>query len=591
MVFYPQSILDEIRNRISIASYIGEHIPLKKAGRNFKGVCPFHAEKTPSFMVSDEKEIFHCFGCGEGGNIFSFVTKYEGVTFPEAVEHLAARAGIVLPKKEMTRSEVDRVETAARKKKLLFRVNKLAADFFRKTLLDPSEGCAARNYLKSRGISDEISTQHFLGYADDSWDALHKHLLNRNVPVGLIHELGLIKKKSTANDFYDFFRGRLIFPIVPPRSEVLGFGGRILQEGENRDNAKYLNSPDSTIYHKSHSVYGLNVAAKEIRLQNKIIIVEGYMDVLALNQAGIFNAVAPLGTALTTGHLRLLSRYSKNMILIFDGDEAGVKAAERSLPSFMEIGLLPKTVILPSGMDPDDWIRENSREEFDQMTDKSDSLLAWHIKRKAAECGSDISKKSEIIYEMTPFFNELKSSFEFMSYRKLLADELKIDENDLLTQLNYKGRRNDAILKRNDTAGRLRTERLLLSLMLEYPKYIPQIEAAIDLSFFTDASFKTLFDLLVSESTNKSFSVGKLLDMVADDELVNTIHSMSVSEDINDENAADVLEDCIKYLTKCRLSERLKVITDEIREAERSKDEDKILKLITEKNELLIQSV
>jgi DNA primase len=590
MVFYPQSILDEIRNRISIVSYIGEYIPLKKAGRNHKGVCPFHSEKTPSFMVSDEKEIFHCFGCGEGGNIFSFVMKYEGVSFPEAVEQLASKAGVELPKRELSRGQLDQLETAARRRKFLFRVNQLAADFFRSNLLDQEKGDSTRNYLNSRGILNEISTQHFLGYADDSWDALCGYLKNKNVPIQLAQELGLVKQKSGSSECYDFFRGRLIFPIVSHRSEIIGFGGRILVEGDSGDNAKYLNSPDSLIYHKSYSVYGLNVAAREIRLQDKVIIVEGYMDVLALNQAGIFNVVAPLGTALTTSHIKLLSRYTKNMTLIFDGDSAGAGAAERSLPSFMEVGLMPKTVQLPAGSDPDDWIKEHSKEEFGQLAEDADSLFAWYIKKRAVSCGTDISRKSNLIAELVPFFENVKSSFEFMSYRKLLADVIKTDENDLVKQLEYSGQ-SKRTLTNEGVAGKLRTERLLLSLMLEYPGFIPRIIKDISGLHFSDESFRTIFELIMTESKKEKFSVGRLLDVLGDDELVDTVHSMSVSDDAGDENASDVLEDCVKYLVKCRLTERLRVITEEIKVAEESKDEDRVLKLITEKNALVSQGL
>lgn len=589
MAFYPQSILDEIRDRISIVSYIGEHVPLKKSGRNYKGLCPFHAEKTPSFMASDEKEIFHCFGCGEGGNIFSFVMKYEGLSFPEAVEHLAARAGVSLPKREFAKGEADQAQLAAKKKKLLFRVNELAAQFFRDSLERGASGQQARNYLKSRGIFDEISTQHFLGYADDSWDALFRHLKGKNVPLELAEELGLIKRQSATGEYYDFFRGRLIFPIISHRSEVLGFGGRVLAEGKEAETAKYINSSDSMIYHKSYSVYGLNVAQAEIRRTNKVIIVEGYMDVLALNQAGISNVVAPLGTALTSSHIRLLGRYSKNMVLIFDGDKAGLSAAERSLPAFMEVGIMPKIVVLPEGQDPDDWIGENSKSDFEQMADEADSLFAWLISKKAEDCGSDVSKRFGVISELEPLFRHMGGSVEFMYYRRLLSDKLKIDENDLIRQLEYKGKDFKSSLRteKESMAGRLRTEKLLLSLMLEHPSLISRAGNAIDSSYLSDESFMTLFELLIEESKKEKFSVGRLLDRVGDDELVNSIHSLSLDNELDDESALNMLEDCMRYLTKCRLSERLRTITEEIKIAEDSKDEDRVLKLMTEKNELL----
>lgn len=587
MAFYPQSILDEIRDRISISSYIGEHIPLKKAGRNFKGLCPFHSEKTSSFMVSDEKEIFHCFGCGEGGNIFTFVMKFDGLSFSEAVEHLAGRASVALPKNNFSKQEIDKTETIARKKKLLLKINKFVAEFFRANLVQGPRSEQARNYLKSRGILSENSTQHFLGYADDNWDALYKHLEQSKVPLQLAEELGLLRKNRTG-EYFDLFRGRLIFPIVSPRKEVLGFGGRIIS-GDTKDNAKYINSPDSMIYHKSHSVYGLNVAQQDIRQLDRVIIVEGYMDALALNEAHIGNVVAPLGTALTSGHIRLLGRYTKNMVLIFDGDSAGINAAERSLPSFMEAGLMPKIVVLPDGDDPDDWIKKNSKEEFETLLDKSDTLLAWFIKRRSSLAQVDPARKFKLVSELKPFFNNLKDAVEFKHYRRLISDEFKIDEGDLTAKFEYHGQSSKS--ESGHVAGRIKTERILLMLMLEYPELIKQVSDSIDSSFLSDESFRTIFELLVDESKNGRVIVGRLIDRVADDELVGSINTLSAGNRIKKDDSEEALADCLKYLNKTKVSEQLKAITVEIKNAEKNNDEGKILKLITEKNKLIAQAL
>lgn len=341
---FNQEILGDIRDRIPIVSFIGERIPLKKAGRNYKGLCPFHQEKTPSFMASDEKQIFHCFGCGEGGDIFKFLMKFEGLSFAEAVRQLADRAGVMLPKDAFAK---DPDEEMARKKKWCLRVNQVAAEYFFNALKGPSGG-VARNYLKSRGILDETWTQLFLGYAEKGWDGLIRHLEEKKVPLELAEELGLLKRKSDSKGYYDFFRDRLMFPIISQRGEVIGFSGRAL-DANDKEAAKYLNSPDSLIYHKSNCVYGLNAAADAIRKTDQVILVEGNIDLVSLHQAGFKNVVAPLGTALTSGHIRLLSRYSKNVVVIFDGDEAGSKASTRALPLFIEAGLTPRAVAMPDG--------------------------------------------------------------------------------------------------------------------------------------------------------------------------------------------------------------------------------------------------
>jgi len=584
MTFYSQSILDEIRSRLSIVSYVGELVPLKKTGRNFKGICPFHSEKTPSFIVSDEKEIYHCFGCGEGGNIFSFVMKYEGISFPEAVEHLAKRVGVTLPKREVSKQEMSRLEKLAYKKKLLFRVNKIVAQFFRDRLNNEQFGVGARKYLKLRGINNDISTQHFLGYADDKTDALISYLKTKKVPLELPEELGLIRKSNKSEGYYGFFRNRLIFPIISHRGEVVGFGGRTILP-DDKESVKYLNSSDSIVYHKSHTVYGLDVAQKAIREHDAIIIVEGYMDVLALNAAGIFNVVAPLGTALTASHIRLLMRYSKNMVLFFDGDSAGVKAAERSLDSFMESSLMPKTILLSGGKDPDDWIKENGKEAFDKLLIDATPLLAWHIKKRAGECGSDVINKARCIQELKPYFMKIKDALEFSFYRRLLSDELKIDESDLLKELEFV--RRERVSLKGSVNNRSGAEKLLLSLMLEFPDVIYRVKTSISTESFSDESYKTLFELIISESEDESLNVGRLLDKVGDGELVSTIHSLSLASEVDEENLTEALEDCIRYLTKNKLAEKLKTITDEIRSAEQSKDDKRVLELIEEKKKLI----
>nr|HPM42139.1 DNA primase [bacterium] len=298
---FSKQLLADIKDRTSIVGYIGERVPLKRAGRNYKGCCPFHNEKTPSFNVSDEKGIFHCFGCGEGGDVIQFVMKFDGLSFAEAVRHLAGRAGVEIPA-ALDPREAEKEEESSRKKRYMLRINEIARDWFMGRLVDAKAGAAARKYLQDRGISEEIWKQHFLGYADNSWDALLHHLEEKRAPRDLAEELGLLKRRE-GGGCYDFFRDRIIFPIVSARGEVLGFSGRALRADEG---AKYINSPDSLIYHKSNCVYGMNRAQGPIRAADNAVLVEGNVDLISLHQAGVENVVAPLGTALTAGHVRLL---------------------------------------------------------------------------------------------------------------------------------------------------------------------------------------------------------------------------------------------------------------------------------------------
>ncbi|MBU0479398.1 DNA primase, partial [bacterium] len=416
-------LIEEIRERIPISSFIGERVTLKKAGRNFKGLCPFHSEKTSSFIVSDEKQIFHCFGCGEGGDVFRFLMKFDNISFIEAVKQLASLAGITIPEdNKFARREDAELE---KKRELFFRLNKVAAEFFSKNLESGESSDKVRKYLNERGIKTEFFKQLLLGATDNNWEALTTELKRIKAPLDMAAELGLIRVRANGT-YYDFFRSRLIFPIVSQRGEIIGFGGRALEDGED---AKYINSPDSIIYNKSSSVYGLESAHRDIRLKDAVILVEGYFDVVSLKLSGIENVVAPLGTAITVSHLRLLSRFSKNMILIFDGDDAGVNAALRSLPLFVEQKLIPKAVLLPRGEDPDTMIQKEGKEKFLHRIESAVTLFEFFIDRIASKCGKDTSAKVEAVTKVGKLYNLLTDPVEKSIYRKRLSQALGLDEN------------------------------------------------------------------------------------------------------------------------------------------------------------------
>ncbi len=560
---FPQSILDEIRDRVSIVSLVGERVPLKKAGRNHKGCCPFHAEKTPSFMVSDEKQIYHCFGCGEGGNVFNFFMKFDGLSFREAVEMLAARAGIALPKpKPVDKGKEDALE---KKKQWAYRLNQIVAEHFAKNLADPQKGEAARNYLKSRDIFLEKNTQHFLGSADDSWDGLVRHLEARRVPLDLAAELGVIKKRE-GGGYYDFFRQRIMFPVVVPSiggTKVVAFSGRTFGQprtAEGREEpAKYLNSPDSLIYHKSHTAFGLQVAATAIRKEDLAIIVEGNLDVVRLHQEGITPVVAPLGTALTSGHIRLLSRYSKNFVVLFDGDEAGQKAAARSLPIFLEVGLVPKVVPLPAGEDPDSFVRKNGADALLKLIAKAPLLFEWLIDATVARCGRGTDGKVKAVDELKPLFQQVQNAVEFASYRKRLASRLSLDESVLAA--TFVGGRGKVAApsvgaKRADTA-----ERLLLELMLTYPEFIGTISSNLKPEQFSDGSAQTIVKMVFDEfERSPKLNIAQFADGIVDEELKGEILALALAENKYDDPKAAV-KDCLEKIRKTAARQRLEDLT------------------------------
>lgn len=578
---YSQTVLDEIRDRISIAVLIGERVPLKKAGRNYKGCCPFHSEKTPSFMVSDEKQIYHCFGCGEGGNVFNFFMKFDGLSFRESVEMLASRAGVRLPAlKPVDKKKEDEVST---RKKWAYRLNQIVAEYFAENLQDEKKGLAARNYLKTRDIFFEKNTQLLLGFAEDSWDELVGFLKSKNVPLDLAVEAGVIKRREDGG-YYDFFRHRIMFPVIIPsfggETKVSAFSGRtfgspLTSEGREAP-AKYLNSPDSLIYHKSYTVYGLNAAFDAIRREDRIILVEGNLDVVRLHQEEIKNVVAPLGTALTSGHLKLLSRYTKNFVVIFDGDEAGYKAAARSLPLFLEENIVPRVVALEKGEDPDSFVRKNGADALRKLIEKSDTLFEWLIDITALKHGKGTDGKVKAVEELKPLFAMVKNPVEVSIYKKRLAAKLMLEESVINASL--------AGRKLRDQAGSLRikdnlVERVLLEVMLTYPETVEKVMENIDVEQFLDGSYQTIAKLIFDDfAKNKRLDVSRLADLIADEELKNEVLTLAMAENKYDE-PLEAVKDCINRIKKSAAKRKLQELSDEI---SRTKDDDKICKYMIE---------
>lgn len=380
----PEETLTEIRSRVSIVEVISVYVSLRKAGKNYTGLCPFHEEKTPSFSVNDERGFFHCFGCGEGGNAFTFLCRLEGISFPEAVKRLAAKAGVPLPQAPD--------DPQAREQDRLYRLTSLAKTYFRHCLLDEQGGAAARRYLDERGIPKEVAERFQLGYAPVGWNGLVRFLANRRAPLDKAAALGLIGERSGQNErsrpgpqqWYDKFRHRLMFPITDVTGRPVGFGGRLLPDpqrdaGRERPQPKYINSPESVLYKKGSLLYGLFQAKEPIRETGRVLVVEGYTDLISLVQRGLRETVAVLGTALTLEQLRLLKRFSTDIYIFFDGDDAGRRAATRAFPLCVEAGLTGRGVFLPQGEDPDSFGQAQGREGLEELIDTASPLEEFYF--------------------------------------------------------------------------------------------------------------------------------------------------------------------------------------------------------------------
>ena len=401
--------IEEVRTRADIVEIVGAHVRLRRAGRNFVGLCPFHNEKTPSFSVNAERGFFYCFGCGVGGSVFNFIMRVEGLTFPEAVRSLARKYGVTLP-------EHDSFGPAASEREAMLKANEVAAEFFAHVLWKTDDGAVAREYLKSRGIAVETARTFAIGFAPSRPASLTKALERRSLRDAGV-KVGLVKTDRA--DYYDMFRARVMFPIRDAQGRVLAFGGRVLDDRV----PKYLNSPESPLYSKTRTLYGLFEARPAISSQSstaassgRAILVEGYFDVIALSQAGIKEAVAGCGTALTVEQLRLLSRYTKNVIACFDGDAAGRKASMRALEIFLQAGLLGRGIFIPSGFDPDTFVRERGVAAFRELAENAELLVDYFIRdqretvggpnaplEKRAQAAAQVAEKLRLIDDEIQF--------------------------------------------------------------------------------------------------------------------------------------------------------------------------------------------
>ncbi len=394
------------------------------------GLCPFpnHREKTPSFSVSEDKQVYHCFGCKKSGTVVTFLEEMRGMNFREAIEYLAERASIAIPKEEQS----SRSEDQRDHKKLLLRLNKFAGAFFAKTLNDLPPHHAVREYMQKRGITPELAEEFKIGYAPSEWSQLANLLAAKKAPLGEADKLGLIRKRSEGDGYFDLFRDRLMFPILSPSQDIIGFGGRIFGEGQ----PKYLNSPESPVFHKGYTLYGLHTSAKFIRAQDEVIVVEGYMDLIALYSHGFKNVVATLGTALTPNHAKLIARFTKNVIVLFDGDNAGQSAAERSLPILLAEGLMPRGLTLKDKMDPDDAVQKLGHAEFQILLQDAGDLFLEQLKKSLKGYKGQPSEKIQIFEKMAAVLVMIKDIKLREVYSRALAEQLAVDEKWIKLSMN-----------------------------------------------------------------------------------------------------------------------------------------------------------
>jgi len=485
MPVIPEDKLLEIKDAASLEEVIGQYVKLVQRGKNLVGLCPFHADTQPSFTVAPDKGIFHCFGCGAGGNVFSFLMQYHKLSFPEAVAELAKRYGIPLTFRDLGPEGAK----AAKRRQGLQDLTNAAAAFFTATLKSPS-GKAGRDYLTKRGLTPEVIAAFHLGFAPDEWDALSRHLQGRGFSPELAQEAGLLLPRDRGG-YYDRFRNRVIFPIEDRQGRTIAFGGRIIGQGE----PKYLNSPESPLYTKGRQLYGLPQAAEALRQSGVALVVEGYLDLLALRVHGVANVLATLGTALTKEQVRLLKGLVPKVVLVFDGDAAGARAMRRAFPLFGQEGLAVRVLPLPAGMDPDNYVHAHGPELFAAPWDAARPWFAYLLEELTAAHGLEVDGRVAILEELKPYFQVLEP-VEQSLWLKHAAERLGVDEAALRLSL---AAAQPVAAARLDSASRLAVslERGLLCWVLRHPQAVTPEELEEWAQEFENPELGSLLDAVV----------------------------------------------------------------------------------------------
>lgn len=595
-VFIPEDKISEIKNIVDIVDIISDIVLLKKVGRNYVGLCPFHTEKTPSFTVSPEKQIFYCFGCGTGGNVFNFLMNHDGLSFFETAKMLANRYGIEIPAQTMSPEQKRRIS----ERESLLAANKQAMDFFKHSLLSDVEGKIALEYLKKRGIGEDTVTIFNLGFAPAGWDSLLNYFSKKNISHELVEKSGLIIKRKSKNGYYDRFRNRIIFPIFDVSKQVLGFGGRVMDDSL----PKYLNSPETSVYNKSRSLYGLHIAKEHCRASETVYIVEGYFDLLALHQHGILNSVATLGTSLTQGHVQILRGFvGKNgrFILVYDSDAAGIKAAERSIKVFDKGYVNAQILVLPEGYDPDSYLFEFGYKSFMNTASKAKSIIAFLIDSAVKKHGLSIEGKIRIISDLKQPLAHINDSVERSLYIKELAEIIGIDEAAVMEKVRIvSGNKSikankelsDKMRDKNLTLKGNRLERQIIAMMLQFPEILPEIITRNILDLFEDKSLSLIGQLILKQrdregirdglhavSTRGNGFVSDIINSIDDREERSIVASLSIGEDQWSR------EGCLKLLLQFESirNRQEKTLLQKIRAAEESNDHELLLELLKKK--------
>lgn len=590
----PEQLIEQIRSQSDIVDVISDYMQLTKRGRNWFGLCPFHGEQTPSFSVSADKQIFHCFGCGAGGNSITFVMDIESISFPEAVSKLGERAGIQveLPESRQTETATPHSKSEERMKE----AHLFAMDFYQHLLLNTEDGEEALNYLLQRGFTRELIESNGIGWSLPSWDALTVLLERKGFSLEEIAESGLIIRREGEGSFFDRFRGRIMFPIRDDNGKVIAFSGRILQS--SGEDAKYLNSPESPIFHKSQVLYNLDKARPTIRKSRQVILMEGFMDVLAATQAGVHNAVASMGTALTAQHIQKLKRLVEQITVCYDGDNAGWEAAKRASELLHAEGLKVNVAVLPDKLDPDDYIRSYGAEQFtDQIIGKPQAYIAFMM--MYARRNKNFQFENDTLQYIQEVLEQLvgrSSPVERDLYIRQLSSETNISEDAIYAQFRKLEGANARSSKRAEpvfeqtqmpilqqskkkVTATDRAERLLLAHMLHNIDVVDRVMREGNMQLFVRDEYNAVFVRLIGfyeEFSHPDYQ--RFVELLDDNELRKIVMAAALMERDPD-HAEEEVHDCLRQLKKYRIEMEISQKIHESKDAEKRYEYKRALEL------------
>ncbi len=577
MPLIPEDLIDDIQHRSDIAELIGRYVPLKRAGRHLKGLCPFHTEKTPSFMVNTDKQIYHCFGCGAGGNIFSFLIAHDRLTFPEAVHQLADHVGVQLPERGSASDDGAQERLAA--------LMEQVCQYFER-LLAAAQGSSARAYLKQRGVSEATRQAFRLGVAPAGWSYLLTSAKRRGVTPEQLEAAGLVIKGKSG--YYDRFRQRLIFPILDVRGRVVGFGGRSLADQE----PKYLNSPETALYTKGRHLFGLAQAKDAIVKSKTAVIVEGYFDCVVLAGAGVTNVVSPLGTALTIEQARLVKRYAERVILAFDPDAAGEQATLRGVDLLVEVGLSVSVARLPDGIDPDECLRSLGRERFEQLLSESVSLFDFLVETAVKRYpGRTTEEKVNAAQFILPTIAKVPNAMLRSEYIQLLAQRLRLDETAVAQELakiqpraaapRSTAARQTATTPRTAVRGQ-GPERLLSALVVDEPTRWQGLIDRISPEEIAEPSLRRVLDVVGElHNAGQRATPAQVVSRLTNEGLGGLVSELvAMAQIISSKDHA--FDDCLRRIEAQAKKRRLELLREQLQLAQDAGAQDDVRRLVAE---------